>query len=165
MGELKRHAERGSTELDVVRTILAEGVVAHVGVIDKEGVPVVIPMAYALDGDHIIIHGSVASRLMRTDGSICITVTLLDGLVVARSLFNSSMNYRSVVVQGVPTVLEGEEHERALMLLSEFLLPGRVGNARAPSRVELRQTTVWKLLTRTRDCQGSYGPPKRGSRK
>lgn len=160
MGELKRHAERGSTELDVVRTILAEGVVAHVGVIDKEGVPVVIPMAYALDGDHIIIHGSVASRLMRTDGSICITVTLLDGLVVARSLFNSSMNYRSVVVQGVPTVLEGEEHERALMLLSEFLLPGRVGNARAPSRVELRQTTVWKLSLEHAIAKVRTGPPK-----
>ena len=160
MGEIRRHPERGSEEREVVRAILAEGLVAHVGIIDAEGDPVVIPMAYALDGDSVLIHGSVASRLMRSGGSICVTVTLLDGIVYARSLFNSSMNYRSVVVTGVPTVVEGEEKERALLTLSEFLLPGRVGDAREPNRVEVRQTPVWRLSLDGASAKVRSGPPK-----
>jgi len=160
MGEIRRHPERGSEELNVIRGILAEGLVAHVGIIDAQGSPVVIPMAYALDDDGILIHGSVASRLMRSGGPICVTVTLLDGLVVARSLFNSSMNYRSVVVTGVPEVLDGEERERALLVLSDFLLPGRVGNAREPSRPEIRQTTVWRLSLDGASAKIRTGPPK-----
>jgi nitroimidazol reductase NimA-like FMN-containing flavoprotein (pyridoxamine 5'-phosphate oxidase superfamily) len=160
MGEIRRHPERGSDELNVIRGILAEGLVAHVGIIDAQGSPVVIPMTYALDDDGILIHGSVASRLMRSGGPICITVTLLDGLVVARSLFNSSMNYRSVVVTGVPEVLDGEERERALLVLSDFLLPGRVGNAREPSRPEIRQTTVWRLSLDGASAKIRTGPPK-----
>lgn len=160
MGEIRRHPERGSDELNVIRGILAEGLVAHVGIIDAQGSPVVIPMAYALDDDGILIHGSVASRLMRSRGPICVTVTLLDGLVVARSLFNSSMNYRSVVVTGVPEVLDGEERERALLVLSDFLLPGRVGNAREPSRPEIRQTTVWRLSLEGASAKIRTGPPK-----
>lgn len=160
MGEIRRHPERGSDDTAVVRAILAEGLVAHVGIIDAEGAPVVIPMAYALDGESILIHGSVASRLMRTDGRICVTVTLLDGIVYARSLFNSSMNYRSVVVTGVPDVLEGDEKELALLTLSNFLLPDRVGNAREPNRVEVRQTTVWRLPLDGASAKVRSGPPK-----
>ena len=160
MSELKRHPERGSEELATIREILADGLVAHVGIIDAAGAPVVIPMAYALNGDSILIHGSVASRLMRTKGPICVTVTLLDGLVIARSLFNSSMNYRSVVVTGVPDVLEGDDRERALLVLSNFLLPGRVGNAREPSRTEIRQTTVWRLPLTNAIAKVRTGPPK-----
>lgn len=160
MAELKRHPERGSGEREVIRSILSEGLVAHVGIIDAEGAPVVIPMAYALDGDSILVHGSVASRLMRSEGPICVTVTLLDGLVYARSLFNSSMNYRSVVVTGVPEVLEGDGRERALLVLSNFLLPGRVGNAREPNRTEVRQTTVWRLSLDGAMAKVRSGPPK-----
>jgi nitroimidazol reductase NimA-like FMN-containing flavoprotein (pyridoxamine 5'-phosphate oxidase superfamily) len=160
VAELKRHPERGSGEREVIRSILSEGLVAHVGIIDAEGAPVVIPMAYALDGDSILVHGSVASRLMRSEGPICVTVTLLDGLVYARSLFNSSMNYRSVVVTGVPEVLEGDERERALLVLSNFLLPGRVGNAREPNRTEVRQTTVWRLSLDGATAKVRSGPPK-----
>ena len=160
MGDLRRHPERGSSELSVIRSILADGLVAHVGIIDAEGSPVVIPMAYALDGDSLLIHGSVASRLMRTTGTVCVTVTVLDGLVVARSLFNSSMNYRSVVVTGVPEELEGEERERALLVLSNFLLPGRVGHAREPSPVEVRQTAVWRLSLDLAVAKVRTGPPK-----
>jgi nitroimidazol reductase NimA-like FMN-containing flavoprotein (pyridoxamine 5'-phosphate oxidase superfamily) len=160
MGELKRHPERGSDEREVIRAILAEGLVAHVGIIDADGAPVVIPMAYALDDDAVLIHGSVASRLMRTSGAICVTVTLLDGLVYARSLFNSSMNYRSVVITGVPEVLDGDERERALMVLSNFLLPGRVGNAREPNRTEIRQTTIWRLSLDGAKAKVRSGPPK-----
>ena len=160
MGEVRRHPERGSTERDTIRAILGEGLVAHVGIIDAQGAPVVIPMAYALDGDSILVHGSVASRLMRSGGSICVTVTLLDGIVYARSLFNSSMNYRSVVVTGVPDVLEGDERERALDVLSSFLLPGRLGHAREPNRVEVRQTTVWRLSLDGASAKVRSGPPK-----
>ena len=159
MGELQRRPERGTRESQKVREILADGLVAHVGIIDAEGAPVVIPMAYALDGDSILIHGSVASRLMRTDGPICVTVTLLDGLVVARSLFNSSMNYRSVVVTGVPVSLDVDERDRALTVLSDFLLPGRVGNAREPSRPETRQTAVWRLSLENAVAKIRTGPP------
>ncbi|MFZ9706233.1 MAG: pyridoxamine 5'-phosphate oxidase family protein [Ilumatobacteraceae bacterium] len=160
MGEVKRHPERGSEERAVIRRILADGLIAHVGIIDSSGAPVVIPMAYALDGDSLLIHGSVASRLMRTAGPICVTVTLVDGIVVARSLFNSSMNYRSVVVTGVPEVLDGEERERALLTLSQFLLPGRLGNAREPNRVEVRQTAVWRLSLDGATAKIRTGPPK-----
>jgi len=160
MGEVRRHPERGSAERDTIRAILSDGLVAHVGIIDAHGAPVVIPMAYALDGDSILIHGSVASRLMRTEGPICVTVTLLDGIVYARSLFNSSMNYRSVVVTGVPDVLEGDERERALDVLSSFLLPGRLGHAREPNRVEVRQTTVWRLSLDGASAKVRSGPPK-----
>ena len=160
MGEVRRHPERSSAERDTIRAILADGLVAHVGIIDAHGAPVVIPMAYALDGDSILIHGSVASRLMRTEGPICVTVTLLDGIVYARSLFNSSMNYRSVVVTGVPDVLEGDERERALDVLSSFLLPGRLGHAREPNRVEVRQTTVWRLSLDGASAKVRSGPPK-----
>lgn len=160
MGELKRHPERGTSQREIVAAILAEGLVAHVGIVDDQGAPVVIPMAYALDGDDVLIHGSVASRLMRTAGRICVTVTLLDGLVVARSLFNSSMNYRSVVITGVPERLEGDARERALQVLSNFLLPGRVGNAREPSPVEIRQTAVWRLSLDDATAKIRSGPPK-----
>jgi len=160
VAELKRHPERGSGEREVIRSILSEGLVAHVGIIDAEGAPVVIPMAYALDGDSILVHGSVASRLMRSEGPICVTITLLDGLVYARSLFNSSMNYRSVVVTGVPEVLEGDERERALLVLSDFLLPGRVGSAREPNRTEVRQTTIWRLSLDDATAKVRSGPPK-----
>ncbi len=159
MQDAQRHPERGSDETEVVRKILAAGLVAHVGIIDGHGAPVVIPMAYAPDGDSVLIHGSVASRLMRTDGPICVTVTLLDGLVVARSLFNSSMNYRSVVITGVPVIVEGEERDRALLVLSDFLLPGRVGHARGPSRPETRQTSVWRLSLANATTKIRSGPP------
>lgn len=91
---------------------------------------------------------------------MCVTVTLLDGVVYARSLFNSSMNYRSVVVTGVPSVLEGAERERALGVLSSFLLPGRGGHAREPSPVEVRQTTVWRLSLDGATAKIRRGPPK-----
>lgn len=160
MGEVRRHPERGSAERDLIRAILSDGLVAHVGIIDAHGAPVVIPMAYALDGDSILIHGSVASRLMRTEGTICVTVTLLDGIVYARSLFNSSMNYRSVVVTGIPQMLDGDDRERALDVLSNFLLPGRLGHAREPNRVEVRQTTVWRLSLDGASAKVRSGPPK-----
>lgn len=140
-------------------SILEAGIVAHVGLIGADGAPVVLPMAYAVDGEHLLVHGSAASRLMRSRSEVCVTVTVLDGLVLARSLFNSSMNYRSVVVFGVPEVLEGAEKVAALMRLSEARLPGRVGYAREPSDKEVRATTVWRVPLDETSAKVRTGPP------
>jgi hypothetical protein len=156
---VKRASERGRYDMAAITSILAAGLIAHVGVIASDGTPVVIPMGYALDGESVLIHGSVASRLMRAKSQVCVTVTILDGLVVARSLFNSSMNYRSVVVLGVPEVLVGDAKLAALLRLSDALLPGRVGHARAPSEQEVRATTVWRLPLDEASAKVRTGPP------
>lgn len=156
---VRRAADRGVYDADAIDAILDEGIVAHVGIETANG-PMVIPMAYGRDGDSILLHGSVASRLMRTNSTICATVTLLDGIVVARSLFESSMNYRSVVVVGQPIVItEPDEKLRALLVLSDRLIPGRVGHARGPSDSEVRQTTVWRLLLTDASAKVRTGGP------
>ena len=139
--------------------MLRDGLVAHVGIITVDGSPVVIPMAFAVDGASLLLHGSVASRLMRTGSEVCVTVTIVDGWVFARSLFNSSMNYRSVAVLGVPTVLSAEEKLDALLRLSASLLPGRIDHARGPTDIELRQTTVWRLPLDEASAKIRTGPP------
>ncbi|MFN7149233.1 MAG: pyridoxamine 5'-phosphate oxidase family protein [Microthrixaceae bacterium] len=117
----------------------------HVGIV-VDGQPYVIPTLYARLGDELVLHGSVASRLMRhvRDGSpVCVTVTQLDGLVLARSAFETSLNYRSVVVLGTGRLVEDDEERlAALRAISEAVLPGRWDDVRAPSPVELRQTMV-----------------------
>ena len=154
---VRRIPELASYERAVVDAILDQGNVAHVGLVAPSdggeaggaGQPFVIPVAYARDGDDVLVHGSVASRLLRTGSSgaaICLTVTLVDGLIVARSLFESSMRYSSVVVLGCARVLvDPDEKLRALLTLSDRLIPGRVAEARGPSERELRQTTVLAL--------------------
>ena len=156
---IRRLSEKAVFEYDVVRQILSEGIVAHVGIVAKEGHPVVIPMAYAFVDDAMLLHGSVASRLMRSDTEVCATVTLLDGIVVARSLFASSMNYRSVTVFGHPEIVKDDEKEQALLALSDSLIPGRVGHARGPSRTEIRETMVWRLPVNEWSVKLRKGPP------
>ena len=125
--------------------VLDAGRVAHVAVLDGEGQPYVIPVAYARDGDAVLFHGSTASRLFRTLAAAaptCLTVTLLDGLVLARSVFESSMHYRSAMVLGSSTALEGDAKLAGLERISEHLMPGRWGDARQPNRKELAATLV-----------------------
>ena len=146
---VRRLAERGSYDPASAYAILDEGLVCHVGLSTPDG-PVVIPTLYARDGDRLLLHGSVASRLLRSAASegaqICVTVTLIDGLVLARSAFHHSMNYRSVVVFGPAQRIEDPDEKRAAMdVLVEALVPGRSADARAPSEVELRQTAVLAL--------------------
>lgn len=132
---------------EVLREILDAGLVAHVAV-TADGQPYALPVAFAPDGDRVLLHGSTGSRLFRTlaDGAaVCVTVTLLDGLVLARSLFESSMNYRSVMVLGTCTVLNGTDKLNALHRLSEHLMPGRWAEARLPTAKELAATTVLAL--------------------
>lgn len=160
---VRRLSDKAVHDFDVVRRILSEGVVAHVGIVTTDGFPVVIPMAYAFVDDAMLLHGSVASRLMRSGTEVCATVTLLDGIVVARSLFASSMNYRSVMVFGHPEIVADDAKEEALFALSDALIPGRVGHARAPSRTELRETMVWRLPVTEWSAKVRTGPPVEAS--
>jgi nitroimidazol reductase NimA-like FMN-containing flavoprotein (pyridoxamine 5'-phosphate oxidase superfamily) len=144
---VKRRPERAAYDPESIHAILDAGMVAHVGFMSS-GHPVVIPMLYGRDGDAVYLHGSAASRLQRTLANgidVCLTVTLIDGLVLARSAFHHSMNYRSVVVMGRAALVNNTEKERALRAISEHLVPGRWDETRAPTEIELRQTAVLRL--------------------
>lgn len=159
---VRRLAENAVTDRDQAYAILDAGLVAHVAVI-TDGQPFVVPVGYARRGDEVIIHGSSASRLFKTLATgtpTCLTVTLLDGLVLARSLFESSMNYRTVMVLGTPRLLEGEEALAALLDLSEYLMPGRAADARQPLAQELKATITLALPLDEISVKVSEGPPE-----
>ena len=133
---LKRLPQRGAFDRASINQILDEGFICHVG-FAVDGQPFVIPTGYARAGDRLLIHGSQASRMLRTVGQgidVCLTVTLIDGLVLARSAFHHSMNYRSVVVFGRAVLVdEREEKLTALRALSDHMIPGRWDDVRKPS--------------------------------
>ena len=160
--KLRRLPKRGHFDRETVYGILDEGFICHVG-FAPEGQPFVIPTGYARVEDTLYIHGSQASRMLRTlSGGInaCVTVTLIDGLVLARSAFHHSMNYRSVVIFGRATVVEdGEEKNAALFALSEHIVPGRWADVREPNEQELRQTTVLSLPLVEASAKIRTGPP------
>jgi uncharacterized protein len=158
---LKRLPKRASYDRRTVYKILDGGFVCHVGLIDSN-YPVVIPMAYGRRGDNLYIHGSVASRLLRTAmrTQICVTVTLLDGLVLARSAFHHAMNYRSVVVFGSASLVKKLPQKlAALRAISEHILPGRWKDVRKPNDIELRQTVVLRLRLTEASAKIRQGPP------
>ena len=158
---VRRNPKRGMYDRDVVNAILDAGIVAHVGFV-HEGQPYVIPMSYARDGDRLLLHGAGGSRLMRTLASgapACVTITLLDGIVLARSVFHHSMNYRSVVALGSARKLEGEEKAGALEALVEGLVPGRSREARAPDRAELSATMILAFPLDEASAKARTGPP------
>ena len=143
-----REPHRGIYDRAVIDKILDEGFVCHVGFAANEQ-PFVIPTMYARVGDAIYFHGSAASRMLRGASSgipVCITVTLADGLVLARSIFNHSMNYRSVVALGKATLVDQpEEKLAALRAFTEKILPGRWNDARQPNEKELKATSILRL--------------------
>jgi nitroimidazol reductase NimA-like FMN-containing flavoprotein (pyridoxamine 5'-phosphate oxidase superfamily) len=144
---LRRIPDKAVTERAIAYEILDAGLVAHVSVI-QEGQPFVLPVGYARAEAEVLIHGSSGSRLFRTlaEGApTCLTVTLLDGMVLARSAFESSMHYRSVMALGRARRLEGSEELEALNKLTEHLLPGRSRDARPPSKKELAATLTLAL--------------------
>ena len=160
---VRRFPEKSVGDRAVLHAVLDAGLVAQVAVVDEDGQPYVVPVAYARDGERVLFHGSTGSRLFRTlaDGAgTCLTVTLLDGLVLARSSFESSMNYRSALVIGSCTVLEGEDKEYALRVISDHLLPGRWDDIRPPSRKELAATLVLALTLDEASGKISAGPPE-----
>jgi nitroimidazol reductase NimA-like FMN-containing flavoprotein (pyridoxamine 5'-phosphate oxidase superfamily) len=148
---IKRIPKRGQYEREIVYQILDEGLVCHIGfVVDDQ--PYVIPTAYGRVGEKLYIHGSPASRMLRTlkeSINVCITVTLVDGLVLARSAFHHSMNYRSVVVFGKASVVQdAEEKLEALYAFCEHVVPGRWESVRQPSPNELAGTLVLSVPLR-----------------
>ncbi|HEX8149887.1 MAG TPA: pyridoxamine 5'-phosphate oxidase family protein [Pyrinomonadaceae bacterium] len=159
---IKRLPKRASYERETVYRILDEGLICHVGFV-VGGEPFVIPTGYGRAGDVLYVHGSAASRMLRALAGgvrVCVTVTLLDGLVLARSAFHHSMNYRSVVVFGTASVVEDEgEKAAALRAISEHIVPGRWGEVRGPDEGELRQTLVLKLPLVEASAKVRTGPP------
>ncbi len=157
-----REAHRGVYERAAAYEILDQGFICHVGFV-VDGQPFVIPTAYGRSGDSLYIHGSAASRMLRNLDKgvpVCITVTLLEGLVLARSIFNHSMNYRSVVVLGTASaVLDPKEKLEALRRLSEHILPGRWAESRQPNEKELKQTLVLRLPIEEFSAKVRQGPP------
>lgn len=144
---VKRLPKRAHYDAATVHAILDDAFICHVGFV-ADGQPYVIPTGFGRDGDKLYIHGSAVSRTLKTLGSgvpMCLTVTLLDGLVLARSGFHSSMNYRSVVVLGTAHPVTGDEKGHALAVISDQILKGRWDEIRGPSRKELNGTTVLAL--------------------
>ena len=159
---LKRLPKRGYYEHETIHAILDEGFICHVGFV-FEGRPVVIPTGYARADEKLYIHGSQASRMLRTlsEGiDVCVTVTLVDGLVLARSAFHHSINYRSVVVFGRATRIDDPvEKNSALLAFSEQVIRGRWKDVREPTDNELKQTTVLCLPLTEASAKVRTGPP------
>jgi nitroimidazol reductase NimA-like FMN-containing flavoprotein (pyridoxamine 5'-phosphate oxidase superfamily) len=157
-----REPHRGVYDRAVAYEILDEGFICHVGFV-MDGQPFVIPTGYGRSGDNLYIHGSAASRMLRNldkGVSVCLTVTLLEGLVLARSIFNHSMNYRSVVVLGTAVAMQdAKEKLEALKSLSEHILPGRWEESRQPNQKELKQTLVMRLPIEEFSAKVRQGPP------
>jgi uncharacterized protein len=157
-----REPDRGVYDRETVYRILDEGFLCHVG-FAADGQPFVIPTSYGRDGSNLYIHGSAASRTLRQMKAgvpVCVTVTLLDGLVLARSVFNHSMNYRSVVILGKATLVDDpQEKLTALRVLSEHIIPGRWDDARQPNERELKATSVLRVPIEEFSAKVRTGPP------
>jgi nitroimidazol reductase NimA-like FMN-containing flavoprotein (pyridoxamine 5'-phosphate oxidase superfamily) len=160
---VRRHPERGVYEREAIAAILDEALFCHVGFV-VDGQPFVIPTIHARAGDVLYLHGSPASRLLRTlagGADVCVTATLLDGLVLARSVYNHSMNYRSAVVLGrARAVDDRDEKLAALEAIVEHVVPGRWQDARRPNEKELAATTVLALALDQASAKVRSGPPK-----
>lgn len=163
--QLTRLPEYGSDDREALNRLLDEQIIGHVGVVRPGGFPVVIPTAIARDADRILVHGSTGSGWMRlaADGApVCVEVTAADGVIVARSAFESSFRYRSAALFGTFTRLEGAEKEAALDVLTDKLIPGRVAEVRHSSAKELAATMVLALPVEQWSLKVSDGWPEDG---
>jgi uncharacterized protein len=159
---VKREPQRGRYDRETIDAILDEALVSHLG-FAVDGRPYVIPTLHARAGDVVYVHGSAASRMLRhLEGGapVCLTVTLFDGLVLAKSVFNHSVNYRSVVVFGTATAVDGDEKRDALHALTEQLAPGRWDEARPPSEQELKATWILALPIEEASAKVRSGGPE-----
>jgi uncharacterized protein len=160
--ELGRFPARGSHDWETIKQILDTGFLAHVGFC-LNGQPFVIPTLYGRDGERLYLHGSAASRMLgelETGILACVSVTLVDGLVLARSAFDHSMNYRSVVAFGTARKVAEPEHKlKALRVISEHLIAGRWEDVREPSQKELKATTVLEFSIEEASSKVRSGPP------
>ncbi|HEY4997154.1 MAG TPA: pyridoxamine 5'-phosphate oxidase family protein [Solirubrobacteraceae bacterium] len=160
---LRRKRERGSHEREVIDAILDEALIAHLGITEPDGQPIVIPTLHAREGDVIYCHGSAASRTLRALKAgvpACLTVSLLDELVLARSAMHHSANYRSVMVMGTARPLEDPVEKRAaLRAIVEHIVPGRWAQVRQPDEQELKATAVLALPIEQASAKLRAGPP------
>jgi nitroimidazol reductase NimA-like FMN-containing flavoprotein (pyridoxamine 5'-phosphate oxidase superfamily) len=160
---LLRRRERGSYDRAVIDAILDEALIAHLGIVDQDGQPLVIPTLHARCGDVVYLHGSAAGRTLRAlaDGApMCLTVSLVDGLVLARSAMHHSANYRSVVLLGKAWVLEDPAEKRAaLQAIVEHIVPGRWPDIRPPNESELKATAVLAMRIEEASAKARTGPP------
>jgi uncharacterized protein len=161
---LRRKRERGNHERATIDAILDEALIAHVGIADEHGQPFVIPTLHARIGDAVYLHGSTASRTLRAlrDGApACLTVSLLDGLVLARAAMHHSANYRSVMLLGQARVVESEREKLlALEAIIEHIVPGRWAEARPPSENEMKATSVLAIGIDEASAKIRSGPPQ-----
>jgi uncharacterized protein len=159
---VKREPQRAHYDRETVEAILDEALICHLG-FAVDGRPYVIPTLHARVGDRLYVHGSAASRMLRhvaTGAEVCVTVTLFDGLVLARSVFNHSVDYRSAMVFGRATLVEGDEKVAALRALTEQLAPGRWDEARQPTAKELKATWILSLPLDEASAKVRTGPPE-----
>jgi uncharacterized protein len=160
--KLGRHRERGQTDGAALHAVLDAGLICHLGVV-IDGAPAVLPTGYGRIGETLYLHGSSANRSFRSaaGAQICVTVTLLDGLVCARSVFNNSMNYRSAVMYGMARLVTDENERRdALRTITEHLIPGRWANSRQPTAKEMAATSVIALSLDEASVKVRDGGPK-----
>jgi nitroimidazol reductase NimA-like FMN-containing flavoprotein (pyridoxamine 5'-phosphate oxidase superfamily) len=160
---LRRKRERGSHDRAVIDAILDEALIAHVGIVEEDGQPFVIPTLHARSGDVVYCHGSSASRTLRALASgvrACLTVSLIDGLVLARAAMHHSANYRSVMLIGEATVVTGEDEKlAALRAIVEHIVPGRWRDVRPPTANELKATSVLAIPIEQASAKVRTGPP------
>ena len=162
---VRRLPERGHYDPDTIESILDEALICHLGLVDPEGRPFVVPTIHARVGDQLYVHGSPASRALRTASSdgveVCVSVTLVDGLVLARSAFHHSMNYRSVVVYGTAQKVDDLDEKRAaLEAVVEHVLAGRIDGCREPNEKELKGTLVLRVPLDEASAKVRTGGPK-----
>lgn len=160
--QIHRLKERSVEDRDAMYEILDSTILCHIGYVEADQ-PYVLPYAYARDGDRILIHGSTGARFMRAlaaGAPVCVTVTKLDGLVVARTTFDSSMNYRSVVILGTAKEINGPQKDQLLNKLSDGLLPGRTQEVRGSTPKELAATTLLELSLEEASVKVRTGMPE-----
>jgi uncharacterized protein len=160
--KVRRLREKARYDQDTVHGVLDAGLVAHVGFV-QDGRPFVIPMIYGREAETLYLHGGSKARIMKlleSGAPACVNVTLLDGLVAARSAFSSSMNYRSVTIFGTGSLVEGESEKlRTLKIISDHAFPGRWDELRAPLDSEIKQTGIVGLQIDSASAKISEGPP------
>ena len=160
---VRRHPERGAHDAETIRDIVDRGLICHLGYATDAG-PVVLPTLYGRDGDTVYFHGSPAAGMFRhadLSADVCLTITLVDGFVLARSLFSHSMNYRSVVIFGKAEKVENQNEQLlGLRAITEHLVPGRWDEARKPNPDEMRQTAVFRVSLEQASAKMRTGGPK-----
>jgi uncharacterized protein len=160
---LRRYRQFGRADRDSLYAVLEAGLVAHLGVITTGGWPMVVPTCYGYDPETLYLHGSVASRSLNTAGPVCVTITLTDGLVLARSVFEHTVNYRSAVIYGQPRlVTDRAERLTGLRIITEHVVPGQWDYARKPSRKDLAAVRLLALPLEEASVKIRTGPPSDG---